>query len=194
MLVLQIAQNKFTNILMNLVFSKGGKIMGCWGITAFESDAGLDAIHFIRRNLPNDGSIDLGKIIEVMQRKKCRIYDVTDGESHSGPMALAELIVKFHDKDFSDLDDERNNTENKFSNITCFSASKESLQWLRDYLFDTLKYARENADFRSQYGVNWGGWFEEADWHEWQSHMSMLVSKIDTYLASPNNLIDLIRM
>lgn len=25
--------------------------MGCWGITAFESDAGLDAVNFIRRSI-----------------------------------------------------------------------------------------------------------------------------------------------
>ena len=31
--------------------------MGCWGITAFESDAGLDAVDFIRNNLPEDGKL-----------------------------------------------------------------------------------------------------------------------------------------
>lgn len=30
--------------------------MGCWGITAFESDAGLDAVCCIRRSLPRMGS------------------------------------------------------------------------------------------------------------------------------------------
>jgi hypothetical protein len=164
--------------------------MGCWGITAFESDAGLDAIHFIRKNLPDDGKINLGKIIEAMQREKCRIYNVTDGESHSGPMALAELMVKLHDKDFSDLD----YVKNMFSDIISFNASKESLQWLRDYLYDTLKYAKESAELRAKYGENWGGWLEEGDWHCWQSHMLMLVSKIDTYLTSPDNQIQLIRM
>lgn len=29
--------------------------MGCWGITAFESDEGLDALGCIRKNLPKDG-------------------------------------------------------------------------------------------------------------------------------------------
>ena len=33
--------------------------MGCWGITAFESDAGLDAISLIRKHLPEQGDVEL---------------------------------------------------------------------------------------------------------------------------------------
>ena len=32
--------------------------MGCWGITAFESDAGLDAISLIRKHLPEQGDVE----------------------------------------------------------------------------------------------------------------------------------------
>ena len=35
--------------------------MGCWGITAFESDAGLDAISLIRKHLPEQGDVELRK-------------------------------------------------------------------------------------------------------------------------------------
>ena len=34
--------------------------MGCWGITALESDNGLDAVGCVRYNLPADGQLDLG--------------------------------------------------------------------------------------------------------------------------------------
>lgn len=38
--------------------------MGCWGITALESDDGLDAVGFVRYNLPKDGHLDLGSMLE----------------------------------------------------------------------------------------------------------------------------------
>jgi len=60
--------------------------MGCWGITAFESDDGLDAVNFFRGNLPKDGKLELGKIIEAMQKDEGYVPDVTDGHSHSGPI------------------------------------------------------------------------------------------------------------
>lgn len=42
--------------------------MGCWGITALESDAGLDTVGFIRRHLPKDGRLQLEKIVEALKR------------------------------------------------------------------------------------------------------------------------------
>lgn len=44
--------------------------MGCWGITAFESDSGLDAVAFIRENLPKNGTVELAKIIKELQQDK----------------------------------------------------------------------------------------------------------------------------
>ena len=40
--------------------------MGCWGITAFESDAGLDAVDFIRNNLPEDGKLQVQRVLEEL--------------------------------------------------------------------------------------------------------------------------------
>ncbi len=37
--------------------------MGCWGITAFESDAGLDAISLIRKHLPEQGDVNSGRCL-----------------------------------------------------------------------------------------------------------------------------------
>lgn len=42
--------------------------MGCWGITAFESDEGLDAIEFIRRSLPKDGKLKLETLLEALKQ------------------------------------------------------------------------------------------------------------------------------
>ena len=41
--------------------------MGCWGITAFESDTGLDAIEFIREKLPVGGKVELDKMLENLR-------------------------------------------------------------------------------------------------------------------------------
>lgn len=41
--------------------------MGCWGITAFESDTGVDTVDFIRSKLPENGVLELEKIIEEMR-------------------------------------------------------------------------------------------------------------------------------
>ena len=78
--------------------------MGCWGITAFESDAGLDSVDYIRSNLPKDGKLDLGEIIDALQKDQFRLPDVEFAENHTSPMALAEIVVKFLDGDMDGLD------------------------------------------------------------------------------------------
>ena len=164
--------------------------MGCWGITAFESDAGLDAVDYIRHILPEDGELDLGKIIETLKADDVRLPDTQNAESHSSPMALAEIIVKLVDHDMGslDYDDEYFAGEKKFADLTSFSASKESLRWLRDYLVDTLQSARKWAGREG----NWNGWFEEKNWIGWQEHLATLVGRLDGLLAEQGNTIDLL--
>lgn len=173
--------------------------MGCWGITAFESDDGLDALSFIRRNLPEDGKLKLEKIVDAMRQDEWSVPDVTDGLSHTGPMALAEIIVKFEDRNIGDLDydEEWAAHDNKFSAVKSFTVTKESVQWLRDYLSDTLKYAKEKAAFRAEHGNDeWdqrNGWREEKDWLGWQNHLTTLVSRMDSLLSSPKSQMELIQ-
>lgn len=174
--------------------------MGCWGITAFESDAGLDAAGIIRKHLPQDGKLDLGECIEAIQMAGWSVPDVTEGYSHTGPMVLAEILVKFLDRDIAGLDYEEDwaKNDNKFSAVTSFASSKESIRWLRDYLSDTLNYAKENAGLRAEHAAKecdrQGGWFKKSDWMDWQAHMSELVSRMDALLAFPENPIDLIQL
>jgi predicted RNA-binding protein with EMAP domain len=66
-------------------------------------------------------------------------------------MAVAELIVKFQEKDFSALDGIRG--DKKFSSLSSFTASKESLQWVREYLSETLFYSRKCAKEQEKSGV-----------------------------------------
>ena len=79
--------------------------MGCWGITAFESDTGLDAIGLIRNHLPEQGDVKLQQMIDWLRADSWNAPpEVSEGVSHTSPMAVAELIVKFQEKDFSALD------------------------------------------------------------------------------------------
>ncbi|MGB8451689.1 MAG: DUF4259 domain-containing protein [Anaerocolumna sp.] len=88
--------------------------MGCWGITAFESDTGLDAIDFIRRNLPEDGKLYLEKIIKALRQDNWNVpADTKDAESHTSPMALAEMLIKFLVGDIDGLDYKESRTENR---------------------------------------------------------------------------------
>ncbi|MBR0596411.1 DUF4259 domain-containing protein [Sinanaerobacter chloroacetimidivorans] len=157
--------------------------MGCWGITAFESDAGLDAKGFIRENLPEDGKLELEKILEGLQHDAWNAPpDVMNAESHTSPMALAEIIVKFLDREVDSLDNAGAwaEKEKKFGAVTSFTATREVVRWLRDYLCDTLNYAMKGAEERRK----WGGWFQKKDWHAWQNHMAVLIGRLDGVLSA----------
>ena len=148
--------------------------MGCWGITAFESDAGLDAIGLIRKHLPEHGDVKLQQMIDWLRADSWNVPpEASEGVSHTSPMALAELIVKFQEQDFSALDGIRG--DKKFSSLSSFTASEESLQWVREYLSETLFYSRKYAKDQEKSGVLWGGWFQERDWNHWQEHMEELI-------------------
>ena len=69
--------------------------MGCWGITALESDNGLDAVRCVRYNLPADGQLDLGEMLERLKKDRWNApCDVKLGCAHTSPMALAEIVVQ----------------------------------------------------------------------------------------------------
>ena len=170
--------------------------MGCWGITAFESDAGLDAVDFIRNNLPEDGKLQVQRVLEELQQDDWNRPDnPRDGLSHTSPMALAEIMLKVMDNtpDGLDYDDEWAEGDRKFSALTSFTADKESIVWLRDYLSDTLNCRRRFAELDAQKGEYYGGWFEEKDWIGWQKHMENLISRLDELIAQPEQEIELIK-
>ena len=164
--------------------------MGCWGITAFESDTGLDAIGLIRNHLPEQGDVKLQQMIDWLRADSWNAPpEVSEGVSHTSPMAVAELIVKFQEKDFSALDGIKG--DKKFSSLSSFTASKESLQWVREYLSETLFYSRKCAKEQEKSGVLWGGWFQERDWKHWQAHMERLIGRMDELLTREGETVAL---
>ena len=166
--------------------------MGCWGITAFESDTGLDAIEFIREKLPVGGKVELDKMLENLRGDSWNAPpDVESAGAHTSVMALAELMIKFADGDMGSLDyeDEWAKEERKFSSITSFAASRETVLWIRNYMFDTLRHIKEEAGAQTEDGKKWGGWFEEKNWIGWQGHVENLIKRLEELLEKEGDTI-----
>ena len=108
-------------------------------------------------------------------------------------MALAEIVVKYLDGDPGslDYDEEWAAEDNKFRSVTSFTASRASLRELRDYLADTLKYARIRAERQIKAGELPGGWFDPKDWDGWQKHMEGLIHRLDGVLALEGSTLEL---
>ncbi len=51
--------------------------------------------------------------------------------------------------------------DHKFDSITSFIAHRDTIQWIRNYIFDTLRNVKKHARFQAENGEKWGGWFEE---------------------------------
>ncbi len=155
--------------------------MGCWGITAFESDTGLDALAAIRTQVQKEGRLKLEDILAELKKDAWNApADVRRCESHTSPMMLAEVMIKFLDGYAAELDfGETYRKDKRFSCLSSFTGTKASIQWIRDYLSDTLKYSRKRAESASRCG-----WFKEQDWIGWQEHMEHLILRMDILLAS----------
>lgn len=92
---------------------------------------------------------------------------------------------------FERYDEEWAAEDNKFRSITSFTASRASLRELRDYLADTLKYARIRAERQIKAGELPGGWFDPKDWDGWQKHMEGLIHRLDGVLALEGSTLEL---
>ena len=171
--------------------------MGCWGITAFESDEGLDALGCIRKHLPKDGKVKLEDIIDSLKKDLWNHpQDIKEGYTHTSPMMLAEVMVKFLDGETAELDF-YGLCESKsvcFSGISSFTADKQSIQYLQKYLSEHLKYKRQMDDFGEKYGEKWGGFVKELDWIEWQGHMEFLIHRMNLLLAATETSGELLDM
>ena len=64
--------------------------MGAWGITAFESDTGLDALGRVRKALPESGKLELRNLISIILAEEWMTPAAASGHSHTGPMIIAE--------------------------------------------------------------------------------------------------------
>lgn len=163
--------------------------MGCWGIEAFQSDIGLDALGMIKDLFPESRKMDMEQILRNMKENgEGYVPDPAMGESHSGPMMVAEIICRFLEGHTGELDYGWEPKTRWFSSLESFSVSKNSLRWLSAYLKGTLQCSRMNAQ---NGGRKWNGWFKEKDWKAWQSHMENLIRKMDFLIDLPEDPIEL---
>ncbi len=160
--------------------------MGSWGITALESDNGLDAIEHIQWNIHGNGRLDLHETILMLREEGLFVPPAKFGYCHTGVEALAEFILKCGEGAAKDLDYPHN--EVKFSSLSSFAAEKSDLQWVREYLSETLGSAEKNSNRAEK---KWGGWFKEADWNAWRERMRTLIGTMDSLLSLPGDPIDL---
>ena len=85
--------------------------------------------------------------------------EVETAGSHTSVMVLAELMLKFVDGDVKSLDSEEDGIERSinFCSVTSFNtASKETVHWIRNYLFDTLHHVKKHAGSQTEDGGKWG--------------------------------------
>ena len=82
----------------------------------------------------------------------------------------------------------------RFSGISSFTADKQSIKYLQEYLSEHLKYKRQMDDFGEKYGEKWGGFVKELDWIEWQEHMEFLIHRMNLLLASDEEFGELLAM
>lgn len=142
--------------------------MGCWGVKAFESDEGLDALEWIRNHIPEDGCLRLKELLEQLKLDEwCRPPAAENGESHSSTMLIAELMESFQNGTIEEWEYLPNNP---FEKVVSFLVEKESVKEMCEYLSKTLESARKNTQDNQ-----WNGWFEETNWNKWQEHMESLI-------------------
>ncbi len=169
--------------------------MGAWGTTAFESDAGLDVVSAIRNSLPDDGRLTLHSILESVKSSEWRdLAEPQLGNSHTSPLAVTELIFRIQDGNYTSLDyeDALSQKDKKFKDLSSFTADKESILWLKDYLTENLKAARNNAATSTDPANPYNGWFYKENWDGWQTHMESLIERLGDLLERPVDEINLL--
>lgn len=121
--------------------------MGCWGITALESDNGLDAVRCVRYNLPADGQLDLGEMLERLKKDRWNApCDVKLGCAHTSPMALAEIVVKYLDGDPGSLDYAYTNNCRNIAKDLIAQCTPEQIASVPPKL---LRWVAEKLDFQT---------------------------------------------
>ena len=130
-----------------------------------------------------DGKVKLEDIIDSLKKDLWNHpQDIKEGYTHTSPMMLAEVMVKFLDGEAAELDFYGlcESKSVRFSGISSFTADKQSVQYLQEYLSEHLKYKRQMDDFGEKYGEKWGGFVKELDWIEWQGHMEFLIHRMQS--------------
>ncbi|WP_405104481.1 DUF4259 domain-containing protein [Paenibacillus sp. FSL K6-1217] len=141
--------------------------MGAWGITALESDEGLDLVAAIEDMLPRD-TLDLGELMTKFGEDHF-LYDGT-------VLALAELYIEFLEKGRLDYDHEEK--VRSLTQVRAFTADRISLGALLEHL--NVIWTDIEGDCEGDLAELWR---ESPSWDEWRAHVQQLIAKLDARLA-----------
>lgn len=90
-----------------------------------------------------------------------------------------------------DYEEDRAEEYLKFQDLSSFTADKESLLWLKDYLTKNLAAARNNAANHTDPFDPYNGWFYKENWEGWQQHMETMIERLGELYERPGDEIDL---
>ena len=162
-----------------------------WEMILSRTNKELDVVTYIREHLPENGELDLAALLQDVQKRESTPSDVREGDSCFEMMAVAEIVMGCLHDDLSGLDDEKKGMgqHQKSQSITSFTAGKKDILRLRDYLCDSLYYARKYV-LTSKKLIGGDG-FMDKDWHNWQEHMGSLIQCLDGLLVRSEGTVDL---
>lgn len=146
--------------------------MGAWSVRALDSDEGLDVVGILAREyIPNHPVMEMSEIIELMKEEGMLgndfseidfLYDIT-------AMALSELYFQWKN--------ERNTEECVWNNVTDFTASKESIDFLLQQLTD-IKNEVPDADGVREIVDLWKDAESKEVNQAWMEHLNWLIGRL----------------
>lgn len=154
--------------------------MGAWGHEALQSDAGLDVVDYLSEFYEGQYEMDMAEIIVALRKQGFlgKSIDEIDFYYDNSAMALCELYLMFLDKGRIRYEDEENQAKS-LKEKTAFTADKESLKLLLQYLIDIRDEKEDEDGERESVEL----WRESSSFEDWQKHVLQLTDRL-TALAN----------
>lgn len=143
--------------------------MGAWGISALQSDEGLDVLNFLEETcLPGHTALKLEEIIDSMKGEGFfgETFEEIDFFYDQSALALTELYLDW-------LDTGKFPDGESWDHIREFTASGEALGFLLRYLHDIRDEVPDEDGEREIVEL----WKNSRD--EWSAHLDTLIQKLE---------------
>ena len=83
-----------------------------WGMILSSTNKELDVVTYIREHLPKNEELDLGALLQDVQKRESIPSDVREGDSYFEMMTVAEIVMGCLHDDLRGLDDEKKGWDN----------------------------------------------------------------------------------
>jgi Domain of unknown function (DUF4259) len=158
--------------------------MGAWGLTALESDQGLDVVDFVKRFVSNikaePVNLDTAELIDAMKKDGFfgQNFEEVDFYFDNSAMALAELYLMFKHSGKLDYEDE-NQSQDLAKRVKSFVADKAALSFILRYLND-IKLNEIKSEKPDKHGNREiiELWRESNNWDEWKANLNNLIEEL----------------